>query len=417
MASYHLSVKVGVKGKALPHASYIVREGDYKTRKGEKLEAVEHGNMPEWAKQNPSLFWQCSDEFERKNGSTYREIEIALPRELTEEQRKSMVQAFVKQELGEQHAYTWAIHNPRASIEGGEQPHAHIMYSERIQDSVSRSPDQFFRRYNSKQPEKGGCRKSNTAKTAQERKNELIGLRERFATLQNRYLEHYEHQSRVDHRSHADRGLKQAPERHLGWKQANNPSIQEKIKEYREAQQSYDAHIQYLPSFIQELTEKYSKEHDLEKIRQTIVKSEKIIKQSDDLYAQYQSEYTESYIKRQLNAYYDQAEQVREKLKEHDKNEPLLFGKKDWEQKRKAIVDHHEQISYEHKKLKEQTSVSLRWNKDFGREEVLQKMQDLHPDLMKKLPRAKAVMKAVRKAELQVQQQKRQPIKQRDRER
>lgn len=104
MASYHLSVKVGVKGKALPHASYIAREGDYENRKGEKLEAVEHGNMPEWAKQNPSLFWQCSDEFERKNGSTYREIEIALPRELTEEQRKSMVQAFVKQEqIGRAH--------------------------------------------------------------------------------------------------------------------------------------------------------------------------------------------------------------------------------------------------------------------------------------------------------------------------
>jgi len=72
MASYHLSVKVGAKGKALPHANYIAREGDYKTRQGEKLEATEHGNMPEWAKENPSLFWQCADQYERKNGSTYR---------------------------------------------------------------------------------------------------------------------------------------------------------------------------------------------------------------------------------------------------------------------------------------------------------------------------------------------------------
>ena len=76
-------------------------------------------------------------------------------------------------------------------------------------------------------------------------------------------------------------------------------------------------------------------------------------------------------------------------LKEHDENEPLLFGKKDQEQKRKAIVDHHEQIRFEYKKLKKQTSVSLRWNKDFEREEVLQKMQELHLDLMKKLPRDK----------------------------
>ena len=100
--------------------------------------------MPEWAQDNPNLFWQCADEFERKNGSTYREIEIALPRELTLQQRKELVQTFVEQELGEKHAYTWAIHNPKASIEGGEQPHAHIMYSERLQDGIERSPDQFL---------------------------------------------------------------------------------------------------------------------------------------------------------------------------------------------------------------------------------------------------------------------------------
>ena len=101
MASYHLSVKVGVKGKASAHAEYIEREGEYKLKNNEKLEAVEHGNMPEWAQDNPNLFWQCADEFERKNGSTYREIEIALPRELTLQQRKELVQTFVEQELGE----------------------------------------------------------------------------------------------------------------------------------------------------------------------------------------------------------------------------------------------------------------------------------------------------------------------------
>ncbi|MGK3295924.1 MobA/MobL family protein, partial [Escherichia coli] len=42
---------------------------------------------PEWARDNPSHFWQAADQFERANGSTYRELEIALPRELTPEQR------------------------------------------------------------------------------------------------------------------------------------------------------------------------------------------------------------------------------------------------------------------------------------------------------------------------------------------
>ncbi len=42
----------------------------------------------------PSHFWQAADQFERANGSTYRELEIALPRELTPEQRLELVQDF-----------------------------------------------------------------------------------------------------------------------------------------------------------------------------------------------------------------------------------------------------------------------------------------------------------------------------------
>ena len=40
-----------------------------------------------------------------------------------------------------------------------------------------------------KTPDRGGCQKSNTAKTAEQRRTELTALRERFANLQNRHLE------------------------------------------------------------------------------------------------------------------------------------------------------------------------------------------------------------------------------------
>ncbi len=53
----------------------------------------------------PPNFWQAADQFERANGSTYRELEIALPRELTPEQRLELVQDFVRQEAGERHAW------------------------------------------------------------------------------------------------------------------------------------------------------------------------------------------------------------------------------------------------------------------------------------------------------------------------
>ncbi len=51
--------------------------------------------MPAWAAHNPSEFWKAADAFERANGCTYREIEIALPRELNPAQRLELVRAFV----------------------------------------------------------------------------------------------------------------------------------------------------------------------------------------------------------------------------------------------------------------------------------------------------------------------------------
>ena len=217
MASYHLSVKVGAKGKGASHSSYISREGKYSgSSRYEDLENKGCGNMPAWAEHNPQHFWQAADEMERKNGSSYKEIEVALPRELNAEQRKELVQEFVKKEFGDSHAYQWAIHTPKAAMEKGEQPHAHIMYSERINDGVERDPEQYFKRYNAAHPERGGCQKSNTAKSFTQRRDELISLRERWATLQNGHLQKNGHQIVVDHRSLKEQGIDREPEKHFG---------------------------------------------------------------------------------------------------------------------------------------------------------------------------------------------------------
>ncbi len=212
-------MKVGKKGKAAPHAAYIVREGQYAKRleRGEKLEATEAGNMPAWAKAQPQQFWHAADVFERVNGTTYREMEIALPRELEPTQRAELVRAFVRQEIGEHHAYQWAIHTPNAA-DGGEQPHVHLMFSERQCDGIERDPDQYFKRYNTKAPEKGGARKgygpsAGKTLTAAERAAELKALRERWQVLCNEHLEMAGHGQRIDMRSYAERGIKLAPER------------------------------------------------------------------------------------------------------------------------------------------------------------------------------------------------------------
>jgi MobA/MobL family len=101
-------------------------------------------------------------------------------------------------------------------LKRNDQPHAHIMYSERIRDGIERDPEQYFKRYNAKNPEKGGAKKFSGGKSANELKAELLGLRERWADVQNKHLEKHGHNDRVDHRSLKDQGIDREPEKHLG---------------------------------------------------------------------------------------------------------------------------------------------------------------------------------------------------------
>ena len=211
MAIGRLSVVVGARGKASPHAEYIAREGKYeKDESIEKLEATGHGNMPKWAEHEPNFFWKMSDNYERKNGTSYREHVISLPRELTVDQRHELIKNWITQEIGEQHAYQYAIHNPPA-LDGGEQPHAHIMFSERLRDGIDRDPDSYFKRYNSKNPDRGGSKKANTPKLAAERKKELKQQRDRWEKMCNTHLELAGSDAKISMKSLKAQNIKREP--------------------------------------------------------------------------------------------------------------------------------------------------------------------------------------------------------------
>lgn len=213
MASYHCTVRVGLKGKgasATAHAAYIIRSGKYAAL--DDVVAIGSLNMPAWAAHNPEIFWMASDAHERDNGSTYREFELALPRELNPAQRIELVEDFISSALGGRHATQWAIHCPAAALDGGDQPHAHIMYSERRLDGIARDPDQFFKRWNGKRPECGGCQKDSAGTEAR-----LLTTRKLWADIQNAHLARYGHEARVDHRSLIEQGRHdELPEFHLG---------------------------------------------------------------------------------------------------------------------------------------------------------------------------------------------------------
>ena len=113
MAVYHLKVSVGSRAggqSALAKADYIEREGRYEQDR-EELEHRESEHMPEWAEEDPRSYWEAADEYERANGRLYREVQFALPKELSESQRRELASGFAKRLTeGEQLPYTLAIH-------------------------------------------------------------------------------------------------------------------------------------------------------------------------------------------------------------------------------------------------------------------------------------------------------------------
>jgi hypothetical protein len=182
---------------AAAHAQYIARDGQYQQRGG--LELVESGNMPEFARENPHSFWEAADAFERKNGRAYTELQIALPRELAPSERHELARETARELLGERFAYTLAVHTPLAK-DNIEQPHMHLMFSERVVDSntQSLSEEQFFKRNGAKKDPEWNSR------------DKPMEVREKWVEMMNAAMERHGHiqdpSQRLDARSWADQG-------------------------------------------------------------------------------------------------------------------------------------------------------------------------------------------------------------------
>ena len=121
-----------------------------------------------------------------------------MPKELNEDERREAASSFAERLTGgERLPYTLAIHRGGAN---GENPHAHLMFSERGNDGIERSAEQWFKRYNAKALEKGGARKSRAAKAG----DWLEQTRKAWEQTANRALERAGRAERIDGRSLAD---------------------------------------------------------------------------------------------------------------------------------------------------------------------------------------------------------------------
>lgn len=251
MAIYALAIKHRAKGQgasAQAHAQYIAREGRYANRNEERaqshaeylaregkhqgrareLEETWSGNMPAWAK-TPAEFWAAADLYERQNGRVYTEVVIALPRELSREGRGEVVREFIEREIGDRFSYTVAIHNPKA-LDGGEQPHAHVMFSIRERDGIERPKEFYFRRANPNSPERGGAKKSREWSLDKRSNDRVNQIRATWEELANKALEQAGSKERIDRRTLEEQGVEREPEPKMG------PGVTQRLKRGQETE-------------------------------------------------------------------------------------------------------------------------------------------------------------------------------------
>lgn len=178
---FHQELKNGKAGNGAQHADYILRQGEYAKKEIAK-EFVEAKviNLPEWA-ETPQEFFSAGDQLERKNGNVYAEFVLGLQNEFTLEENKELIEKFIDEVIGRDKVIVCAVHQKIGATEKGvfnclneaadaqnvlektlqKQLHVHIMFNERIITDTQniKPPEQFFKRFNSKNPEKGGYKK------------------------------------------------------------------------------------------------------------------------------------------------------------------------------------------------------------------------------------------------------------------
>lgn len=201
MAIFHLSAKIiGRKAGRSSVACAAYRAGVALTdaRTGEtfrfaRSERVAHTEIlapldaPAWARDRADLWNQVEARERRKDAQLAREFEVALPRELSLDQQRELVRGWIQTEISPAGAVAdISIHEDKA----GNNPHAHIMTTMRPVSA-----------------EGWGAQKLR----AWEDRSALQRWRASWAEHTNQALARASIEERIDHRSHADRGLKEKP--------------------------------------------------------------------------------------------------------------------------------------------------------------------------------------------------------------
>ncbi|MFJ1309538.1 Ti-type conjugative transfer relaxase TraA [Agrobacterium sp. P15N1-A] len=221
MAIYHLSTKPVSRSSgrsAVASAAYrcavlLTNHRDGLVHDFTRKEGVEHieivlpeGLSADWALDRSAL-WNAAEFAEkRKDARVAREFEIALPRELSPEGRLKAARAFA-QDLANRYgaAVDFAIHSPG---EHGDirNYHAHVLMTTRQVGRTGLGEKTRLEHKNARLLANG------MATTDMQ----IQDIRQSWEGIAIRQLQHEGLDIRIDHRSHAQRGLELSPTGHMG---------------------------------------------------------------------------------------------------------------------------------------------------------------------------------------------------------
>ncbi|NKQ89785.1 Ti-type conjugative transfer relaxase TraA, partial [Rhizobium ruizarguesonis] len=221
MAIYHLSMKPiarsggrsAVASAAYRAAERLTNERDGLTHDFSNRTGVEHaeivlptGSSAYWAMKRSAL-WNAAERAEKRSDARIaREFEIALPHELTPDQRLALTRAFAE-DLANRYgaAVDFAIHRPGGASDI-RNSHAHLMMTTREVRETGLGDKTLLEREN----------RWLLANHLPPSQLQLKDLRQAWEHLANRHLAMSGHDIRIDSRSHLEAGITIEPTEHVG---------------------------------------------------------------------------------------------------------------------------------------------------------------------------------------------------------
>lgn len=233
MAIYHCSIKIISRGKgksAVAAAAYragekITNEFDGVTHDYTHKGGVVHTEvlLPDHAPAgfaDRAVLWNAVEKIDKaKNAQLAREIELALPAELTREQNISLVREYINRHfVAAGMCADICVHDT-----GGGNPHAHVMLTMRPfeQDGAwgAKQKKEYILDGDGNKiydPKKRQYKCKSIPATDWNDQTKAEEWRGAWAEICNQFLEQNGHAERIDHRSYERQGIDQIPTVHLG---------------------------------------------------------------------------------------------------------------------------------------------------------------------------------------------------------